>query len=480
MDPLVDISSDPLGALEPLTAVYEAARSYLSGLDDLPAQDPAALALLERLDGALPERGAGAQPTIDRLIEVGTAAATHSSGPHFFHFVIGGSTPAAMAADWLTSLLDQNAVVRASSAFATRVEDVALRWLVELFDLPATWSGALVGSATFANFTGLGCATHWWAERQGVDYAANGLVGLPRMPVLSSGYVHSSARKALQMLGHGKNTIEVYARDRAGRIDLDAMAARLRELDAPAVIIGNAGDVNTGDYDPIGRLADLAAEHGAWLHIDGAFGAFAALSPRTAYLVAGMDRAQSIAADAHKWLNVPYESGFALLAEPERLGRAFGMPDAPYFPDPSGPGAGYMMFGPESSRRARALPIWATLAAYGRDGYRAIIERHVDLAQHLAALVDASDDLERLADVPLCIVCFRYRPPGVAEAALDDLNRRLGVAILADGRVYAGTTVYDGRVALRPAITNWRVTQRDVEQFVQVVRELGASLPLPD
>jgi glutamate/tyrosine decarboxylase-like PLP-dependent enzyme len=476
MDPLTEITADPRAALAPLTAVYGAAGPYLAELDDLPARNPAAFGLLDELDGPLPDHGAGGAATIDRLVRVGIATATHSSGPHFYHFVIGGSTPAAMAADWLTSLLDQNAAVRASSAFATRVEDIALRWLVEAFGLPDTWGGALVGSATFANFTGLGCATHWWAERHGVDSAEDGLTGLPRMPVLTSGYVHSSARKALQMLGHGKNTVEVYARDAAGRIDLDALAARLRELDAPAILIGNAGDVNTGDYDPIAELADLAAEHGAWLHVDGAFGAFAALSPRTAHLVAGMDRAQSVAADAHKWLNVPYESGFVMLAEPERLGRAFGMPGAPYFPDPSGPAAGYMMFGPESSRRARSLPIWATLAAYGRDGYRAIVERHLDLAQHLATLVDASDDMERLADVPLCIVCFRYRPAGVPEADLDDLNRRLGSAILADGRVYAGTTVYEGRVALRPAITNWRVTERDIAQFVDIVRELGQGL----
>ncbi len=476
MDPLADIATDPAAALEPLSTVYAAARAYLLGLDDLPAQNPAALPLLDRLGGALPEHGVGANDAIERLVEVGIGAATHSSGPHFYHFVIGGSTPAAMGADWLTSLLDQNVAMRASSAFATSVEDVALRWLVELLGLPETWNGALVASATFANFTGLGCATHWWAERHGVDHAADGLGGLPRMPVLSSGYVHSSARKALQMSGHGANAVEVYARDAVGRIDLDAMAARLRELDAPAVIIGNAGEVNAGDYDPIDALADLAAEYGAWLHVDGAFGTFAALSPRSAHLVAGMERAQSIAADAHKWLNVPYESGFALLAEPERLGRAFGMPGAAYFPDPSGPGAGYMMFGPESSRRARALPIWATLAAYGRDGYRAIIERHLDLAQELAALVDDADDLERLADVPLCIVCFRFRPAGTPEADLDDLNRRLGAAIVADGRVYMGTTVYDGKVALRPAITNWRITSREIRQLVEVVREVGAAL----
>jgi glutamate/tyrosine decarboxylase-like PLP-dependent enzyme len=469
MDPLADVAMP----IDPLRIVYAAAGEYLDALDNLPALDPAALGLLDELDGPLPARGDGATAAIDRLVRVGTAAATHSSGPRFYHFVIGGSTPAAMAADWLCSLLDQNAVVRASSAFATRVEDIALRWLVELLDLPHTWGGALTASATFGNFTALGCASHWWAEHHGVDSASAGLAGLPRMPVLSSGYVHASARKALQMLGHGKDTVELCVRDAAGRVDLDVMAARLAELDQPAIIIGNAGEVNTGAFDPIDALAELAERHGAWLHVDGAFGAFAALSPRTAHLVAGMDRADSIAADAHKWLNVPYESGFALIREPERLGRAFGMPGAPYFPDPSGPQSGYMMFGPESSRRARALPIWATLAAYGRDGYRAIIERHLDLAQQLAGLVDEAPDMERLADVPLCIVCFRYRPPGVAEADLDALNRRLGDALLADGRVYVGTTVHEGRVALRPAMTNWRVTDRDVTYFVDVVRDVG-------
>ncbi len=472
MDPM----SDATAPIEPLRAVLDAAGPYLESLPGLPALDPAALPLLDTLDGPLPETGEGALAAVERLVRVGVAAATQSSGPHFYHFVIGGATPAAMAADWLVALLDQNVAVRASSAFGTHVETVALRWLVSLFGLPDTWGGALVGSATSANLTGLGCATHWWAEQQGVDHADNGLYGLPRMLVVSSGLVHASARKALQMLGHGKETVEVYARDAAGRADLDAMEARLTAHSGPAVIIGNAGDVNTGDFDPIGDLADLAARHRAWLHVDGAFGLFAAVSPRTAHLVRGIERADSVAADAHKWLNVPYESGFALLRSPERLGRAFGMPGAPYFPDPSGPQAGYMMFGPESSRRARALPIWATLAAYGRDGYRSLVERHLDRAQQLAALVDAAPDLERLAEVPLCIVCFRYRPDGVPEEALDDLNRRLGAALLADGRVYAGTTVHEGRVALRPAMTNWRITEGDVSHFVDVVREIGTSL----
>ncbi len=348
----------------------------------------------------------------------------------------------------------------------------------ELVGLPDGWGGALVASATFANFTGLACATHWWGEQHGVDVTADGLPAVRRpMPVFSGGYVHPSARKALQMLGHGRDAVRVCAEDVIGRVDLSALDGQLAELDEPAVIIGNAGEVNAGDFDPIADLADIADRRGAWLHLDASFGLFAALSPRTAHLVRGMARAHSIAADAHKWLNVPYESGFVLVAEPQRLGRAFGMPGAPYLPSPDSPGAGYGLFGPESSRRARALPLWATLRAYGRDGYRSMVERHLDLAQRMAGLVDAAPDLERLAEVPLCIVCLRYRPRGMDdEGALDALNRQLGEELLADGRVFAGTTVYGGRVALRPAMTNWRTSERDVDLFVDVVRELGARL----
>jgi glutamate/tyrosine decarboxylase-like PLP-dependent enzyme len=284
------------------------------------------------------------------------------------------------------------------------------------------------------------------------------------------------------MLGHGRDRVEVFARDAAGRVNLPALERRLAGLaGAPAVIIANAGEVNTGDFDPVDALADLAARFGAWLHVDGAFGLFAAVSPRSAHLVRGIERAHSIAADGHKWLNVPYESGFALIAEPERLARAFGYPGAAYLPDPAGVdpatlGMGSAIFGPESSRRARALPIWATLAAYGRDGYRELVERHLYLAAYLAAVVDAAPDLERLAPVPLNIVCFRYRPEGVDGDDLDRLNRELGEALLADGRVFAGGTVYEGRAALRPAFANWRTTRSDVDLLVTVVRELGSAL----
>ena len=462
--------------LAALRQVVEAAGPYLEGLPERLVYDRAAEPLLGELGGPLPEEGAGTQAAVETLLRVGTATATASAGPRFYHFVIGGSTPASLAGDWVVSLLDQNAFVRASSRFADAAETVALDWLRQLVGLPAGWGGALTASATFANLSGLALATHWWGERHGVDVTSAGLAGLPRMPVLSGGLVHPSARKALQLLGHGKDTVEVFAADTVGRVDLDGMRRRLADLDgAPAVLVATAVEPNAGEFDPLADLAGLAEEFGAWLHVDGAFGIFAALSPRTAHLTAGMERADSIAADAHKWLNVPYESGFVLVRDPARLGPAFGMPGAAYLPGPDDPRGGYGLLGPESSRRARALPIWATLAAYGRAGYQALVERHCDLAAHLAATVDAAPDLERLAEVPLNVVCFRYRPDGLSEPELDDVNRRLGEALLDDGRVFAGGTVYGGRAALRPAISNWRTTAADLDLFVEVVRELGAK-----
>lgn len=471
MDPLLERDY----AAAALSDVAAAAPGYLAGLDERPVRESALRPLLDGLDGPLPEDGHGSADAIADLLRIGTGAATHSSGPRFFHFVVGGSTPAAMAGDWVTSLLDQLAGMSTASEFAATAETVALRWLKDLFGLPAGWGGVLTPSATFANLTGLACARQWWGERHGVDVAADGITGLPPMPVVASGYVHASVRKALQLLGYGRDTVRVFAVDDAGRADLDGMR---RALSGPAVLVACAGEVNAGDFDPVDAMADLAAEHGGWLHVDGAFGLFAALSPRTAHLVDGVTRADSVAADGHKWLNVPYESGFAFVREPHRLGTTFGSWNAPYLAPADVDAIDYNCLGPESSRRARALPIWASLRAYGRNGHRAMVERHLDLAERLEFLVDQSPDLELLAPATLCVVCFRYTAP---DRDLDALNAELGRAILADGRVYVGTTVYKGMTALRPAIVNWRTTEADIDLLVTVVRELGARLrDVPD
>jgi glutamate/tyrosine decarboxylase-like PLP-dependent enzyme len=472
--------SDPLDerdrAGDPLAVVAREAGPYLESLRERLVHDRAKDALLDELDGPLPAAGDGAVAAVEELVRIGTGAATHSSGPRFFHFVVGGSTPAAMAGDWAASLLDQVAGMAAASPLATRAETVVLRWLKELFGLPASFGGVLTPSATLAHVAGLACARYWWADGYGVDVTSRGLAGLPVMPVFSSGLVHVSTRKALQILGCGRDTLRTFARDDAGRVDLAAMDAALARAGGRAVIVANLGEVNTGDSDPIADLADLAERHGAWLHVDGAFGLFAALSPRTAGLARGVERADSVTADGHKWLNVPYESGFSFVRDQAWLSRAFGGWGAAYLPDADDERVNYNMLGPESSRRARALPIWATLRAYGRDGYREMVERHLDVAEHLGGLVEAAPDLELLAPVQLCIACFRYRPDGVPEERLDALNARLGEALLADGRVYAGTSTYRGMTVFRPAPLNWRTTKADVERLVDVVRELGAAV----
>lgn len=476
MDPLLE--RDVTGQV--LDSVAAAAHGYLSGVDERLVADPASAEVLATLHQPLPEEGLGAAASVAELLRVGTATATTSSGPRFFHFVVGGATPAAMAGDWVTSLLDQTGGLWTASPLATTLETVALGWLRDLFGLPADWGGVLTPSATFANLTGLAAARHWWAAEHGRDVTKDGLAGLPAMPVFASGYVHPSVRKALQILGHGRDTVRVCARDDAGRVDLDRLEHELVGVGGPAVIVACAGEVNTGDFDPIDAMADLAERYDCWLHVDGAFGLFAALSPRTAHLVAGVDRAHSVAADGHKWLNVPYESGFAFVREQRVLASAFGDWGVPYLASMDDREIDYNQHGPESSRRARALPIWATLRAYGREGHRAMVERHLDLALHLEKLVEAAPDLELLAPVRLCIACFRYRPPGVAEDRLDELNARLGQALLADGRVYAGTTVYRGQRAFRPAIVNWRTTETDIELLVDVVRELGVRFVQDD
>jgi len=278
------------------------------------------------------------------------------------------------------------------------------------------------------------------------------------------------------MLGIGRSNVHRHAADATGRLDAAALEAALDALDgAPAIIVANAGEVNTGAFDPIELMADLAARYGAWLHVDGAFGLFARVSPLSAGLAAGIERAHSVIADGHKWLNVPYDCGFAFVRDPEYLSRAFAA-GAAYLPPMDDPHPNFGYLGPDMSRRARSLAVWATLAAYGRRGYRAMVERHLALATRVAAGVDAAADLERLAAVPLDIVCFRFRPAGMSEDELDELNTRLGRLLLDDGRVYVGTTLFDGHVAFRPAIVNWLTTEADVDLMVAVIRELGTSL----
>ena len=472
--------SDPIADKDETRATldYVVAEShrYLENLDVSPVRVPGADDSSLRLSGELPLEGEGALKALRGLVELGMEGVIRSSGPRFFHFVQGGTTPAALAADWLVSTLDQNPGMWVASPMAEGLEVIALEWLKDLFGIPAEWGGVLTTGAQMANFTGLAAGRRWWAAQHGVDVDREGLAQLPQMPVFASGLVHPTAIKAIGMLGVGRAQVHSPVRDDAGNLDVAKLRQLLDELEGePALLIATAGEPNAGAFDPIEEMADLAEQYGSWLHIDGAFGLFGALTERSQHLLAGMERAHSIISDGHKWLNVPYDCGFAFVREGALLRGTFGLGASYLTPvEDERPNAAYLS--PESSRRARALPVWATLRAYGRNGYKEMVERHLGLAQRLAGLVDAAEDLERLADVPLNIVCFRYRPPGADAHRLDEINRRLAEAIVYDGRVYVGGTVYEGKRALRPAIVNWRTTERDIDLIVEVVRELGGEL----
>jgi glutamate/tyrosine decarboxylase-like PLP-dependent enzyme len=450
---------------EALELAVRAAREYLTELPSDHVQPPGSVEAVERLGGELPGAGDGALAALTELGRLGKEGATRSSGPRFLHFVIGGTTPAALAADWLASALDQNAAGWVASPLATQLELVAVDWLRQLFRLPPEFGGVLVTGGTMANFTCLAAARDWCAEH------ADGPI-----PVLTSGYVHASAVKSLALLGVGRQAVQKLTRDARGRLDVAGLRAALEGLDGkPAIVIANAGEVNAGDFDPIEEMAELAERHRAWLHVDGAFGLFARLSHRTAPLAAGAERASSVSSDGHKWLNVPHDCGFSFVREDRWIRDSFAE-QADYLPPLDDPRPTLAYRTPEGSRRARALAVWATLRAYGADGYRAMVERHLDVASHLAARIDAEPDFERLAEVPLNIVCFRWRPPGAPEGTLDDLNSRLGTALLEDGRVFAGTTLFEGKVAFRPAIVNWQTQEPDVDLLVEVLKELASEL----
>jgi glutamate/tyrosine decarboxylase-like PLP-dependent enzyme len=466
--------ADPLAAADDaipaLELVLEHARTYLAEVRG-PVRQRGADEAARSFTGSLPSEGSGTLAVVREVLERGTQAHVRSGGPRFFHWVIGGATPAALAADWFAVLIDQNAGAWDMSPVAMQLEELALGWLQELFKLPSHWGGVFTTGATTANFSALAAARQWWGEQHQVDIANEGLAGLPPVPVLTSGFLHAASLKALAMLGVGRNQVTYCRADQTGRLDLEKLERELERLEgAPSIMIANAGEVNAGHFDPIADMTRLAREHNAWLHVDGAFGLFARTSPRTAALAEGVELADSVISDGHKWLNVPHDCGFAFVRDPQLLTEVFSA-TATYLSDER-----YSFRAPELSRRARALAVWATLAAYGRSGYRAIVERCLDNAAYVARNVDEADEFELLAPAPLNIVCFRYRPSGVPESLLDNLNLRIGHAILRDGRVYVGTTRWAGTVGFRPAFVNWQTTPADTDLMLQTIRELGQAL----
>lgn len=444
--------------------------------DERIALPPGAESALADVYEPLPETGCGAQKSIERLLELNRLAGGNTGGPRCFHFVIGGSTPAAMAADLLATAYETVTYTWLLSPVGVQMELQALDWLKEMFGLPRAWSGVMVTGATMANFVCLAAARQWWSEEHGVDVSETGLAGMPQMPVLTSGFVHASTLKVLAVQGIGRANVNQFTRDDFGRLDIAAMEKALNELDGqPALVIVNAGEVNAGEFDPVNDMIELARRHNCWVHVDGAFGLFAKVSPRTARFLQGVEKADSVTVDGHKWLNVPYDSGYAFVRDYGLMARAFRY-SADYLPDELSdrptPGA----IGPESSRRGRSFAVWATIKAYGREGHRRIVEHCLDIAQHFSGLVKRSPQPELMNDVQLNIVAFRYKPVGFDDEQLNDLNHRLGEAVLADGRFLVGTSKIGAHTVFRPAFSNWRTRFSDVEDFARVVVELGEKL----
>ncbi len=444
--------------------------------DERVALQPDASEVLEHFHEPLPTHGCGAVETIERLVELNEAAGGNTAGPKCFHFVIGGNTPAALAADLLATAYDAVTYTWILSPTGVEMEVQALNWLKEIFGLPKEWSGVMVTGATMANFVCLASARQWWGEQLGVDVSEEGLAGMEQMPVLTSGFIHASTLKCLAVQGVGRGNVQTFVKDDFGRLDIAAFEQGLIALKGkPALVVVNAGEVNAGEFDPVSEMIDLARQHNCWVHVDGAFGLFAKASPRTAHLVQGIEHADSATVDGHKWLNVPYDSGYAFVRDYGLMSRAFRY-SADYLPVENTTRPTFGAIGPESSRRARSFAVWATLKAYGRDGQRRLVEHCLDIAQYFAGRVKETENLELMNDPQLNIVSFRYNPGGLGDDELNELNERLGEAVIADGRFLVGTSRMGKNTIFRPAFSNWRTRKEDVDELRDVVLEIAGEI----
>ncbi len=417
------------------------------------APEATALEALTTLDRPFPEAGRDASAVLDELDRVGSPATVASAGGRYFGFVIGGSLPVTLAANWLAGAWDQDAGLSIAAPGAAKFEAVALRWLREALDLPAGCEGGFVTGATMANFTGLAAARHALLSRERWDVEAQGLFDAPPLTVVVGDEAHVSLLKALALLGLGRERVVRVPTDDRGRMRPD----RLPALDSRSILCVQAGNVNTGAFDPAPELCAAAHAASAWVHVDGAFGLWALAAPARAHLAAGFEAADSWALDAHKWLNVPYDSGLALCRDGAAL-RAAMAAHAAYLT----PGGGREPddYTPELSRRARGVEIWAALYALGRTGLADLVERCCRHAARFAAGLRAAG-CEILNDVALNQVLVSF--------GSDERTRRVIAAVQADGTCWCGGTVWQGRAAMRISVSSWRTTEEDVERCIKAI-----------
>ncbi|HEY2954136.1 MAG TPA: pyridoxal-dependent decarboxylase [Candidatus Eisenbacteria bacterium] len=422
---------------------------YLEGLGARAvAPAPSAVQALARLEEPLPAGPADPAAVLALLDQVGSPATMAMAGGRFFGFVIGGALPVSVAANWLATAWDQNTGLWNVTPATATLEEVALAWLVELFDLPKGTGGAFVTGATVANFTALAAARHAVLRRTGWDVEADGLFGAPPVTVVVGAEAHPTLIKSLGLLGLGRSRVVTVAADGEGRMRAD----RLPRLTGPAIVCAQAGNVNTGATDPLERIAAHARAAGAWLHVDGAFGLWAAASPGLAPRVRGIADADSWATDAHKWLNVPYDCGLALVRDPHALRAAMTI-TAEYLPTET-PRRNPSDHTPELSRRARGVEVWAALRALGRSGVRELIERTCRHARRFAAGLKAAG-YEVLNQVALNQVLVSFGDPAATEGVI--------AGIQADGTCWCGGTVWQGRTAMRISVSCWATSDQDVE-----------------
>lgn len=425
---------------------------YLQEIRDRPvAPSAAAVAALSAFDEPLPPGPTDAATTLRLLDEIGSPATMGMAGPRFFGFVIGGSLPVTLGANWLAGAWDQNAVLYRASPVTAHLEQVALRWLLDVLKLPPTATGAFVTGATIANLSALAAARHVLLKRAGWNVEAQGLFGAPPITVIVGEEVHPSVTKSLGVLGLGRNRVVRVPADRQGRMRAD----RLPAIAGPTIVCVQAGNVNTGAVDPIGEICTQAQAAGAWVHVDGAFGLWAAAVPDRAPLVAGMGAADSWATDAHKWLNVPYDCGLAFVRDPHALQAAMAI-TAEYLPtetDQRNPSD----FTPELSRRARGVEVWAALRSLGRAGLADLIGRSCAQARRFAEQL-AAGGAEILNDVVLNQVLVAFGDAGKTKRAIEAIQR--------EGTCWAGITVWQGRTAMRISVSSWATTDADVDRSV--------------
>ena len=445
-----------------------AAQRAIRYLEQLPsrsvAPDPKAVAGLAALDTITPEDPATGEEVLAILDNVASPATMAMAGPRFFGFVIGGSLPAALAANWLAGAWDQNTAFYNATPATAVLEAVSLRWILDLLGLPRACAGAFVSGATMANFTALAAARNAVLRKAGWNVEAQGLFGAPPITVIVGEEAHPTLFKSIGLLGLGRSRLAKVPVDGQGRLRPEA----LPRISGPAILCLQAGNVNTGAFDPIGEICARAREEARgdnlWVHVDGAFGLWAAAAPGRAHLTAGLQLADSWATDAHKWLNVPYDSGLALVKDAEALKASMAI-TAEYLPTDS-PHRNPSDFTPELSRRARGVEIWAALCSLGRSGLADLVERTCRHASRFAEGLAAAGH-RVLNQVVLNQVLVAFGSP--------EVTRRVIAALQQEGTCWCGETVWQGQTAMRISVCSWATTREDVERSLEAMLRVSAA-----